>query len=56
MNVLSWLANAMIGRGDRLHAGDTVFLGGLFKTHWLNVGDEVKFDLGRLGQVEFSVV
>jgi 2-oxo-3-hexenedioate decarboxylase/2-keto-4-pentenoate hydratase len=56
MNVLAWLANAMIGRGEQLRAGDTIFLGGLFQTRWLNAGDNVAFDLGRLGKVEFGVV
>jgi 2-keto-4-pentenoate hydratase len=56
MNVLAWLANALVGRGDQLRAGDTVFLGGLFQTRWLNVNDEVSFDVARLGRVEFSVV
>jgi len=56
LNVLAWLANAMIGRGEQLGAGNTVFLGALFPTRWLDVGDEVKFEIGRLGRVEFSVV
>jgi 2-oxo-3-hexenedioate decarboxylase/2-keto-4-pentenoate hydratase len=56
MNVLAWLANALVGRGHQLRAGDTVFLGGLFQTRWLNVRDQVGFDLGRLGHVEFSIV
>jgi 2-oxo-3-hexenedioate decarboxylase/2-keto-4-pentenoate hydratase len=55
MNVLAWLANALIGRGEQLRAGDTVFLGGLFQTRWLNVGDTVSFDAGRLGRVELSI-
>jgi 2-oxo-3-hexenedioate decarboxylase/2-keto-4-pentenoate hydratase len=56
MNVLAWLANALIGRGEQLRSGDTIFLGGLFQTRWLNVGDKVSFDIGRLGKVEFGVV
>jgi 2-oxo-3-hexenedioate decarboxylase/2-keto-4-pentenoate hydratase len=56
MNVLAWLANAMIGRGEQLRAGETIFLGGLTQTRWLNVKDEVVFDMGRLGTVEFSVI
>ena len=55
MNVLSWLANAMVGRGDHLRAGDTVFLGGLMPTRWLSIHDQVSFELDRLGKVEFSV-
>jgi 2-oxo-3-hexenedioate decarboxylase/2-keto-4-pentenoate hydratase len=56
MNVLAWLANAMIGRGEQLRAGETIFLGGLTQTRWLNVKDDVVFDMGRLGTVEFSVI
>ncbi len=56
MNALAWLANAMIGRGSQLHAGETILLGGLTQTRWLNVNDTVRFDMGRLGAVEFTVV
>jgi 2-oxo-3-hexenedioate decarboxylase/2-keto-4-pentenoate hydratase len=56
MNVLAWLANSMVGRGEQLRAGETIFLGGLTQTRWLNVKDEVVFDIGRLGRVEFSVI
>src|SRR2546423_2622650 len=56
LNVLAWLANAMIGRGEQLGAGNTVFLGALLPTRWLDVGDEIVFEAGRLGRVEFSVV
>ena len=56
MNALAWLANAMIGRGDQLHAGETILLGSLTQTRWLNVNDKVRFEMGRLGAVEFAVV
>jgi 2-keto-4-pentenoate hydratase len=56
LNVLAWLANAMIGRGEQLRAGETIFLGALFPTRWLDVGDEVVFSVSGLGRVEFSVI
>jgi 2-keto-4-pentenoate hydratase len=46
----------MVGRCDKLRAGDTIFLGGLTQTRWLNVDDQVSFEMGGLGRVEFSVV
>jgi 2-oxo-3-hexenedioate decarboxylase/2-keto-4-pentenoate hydratase len=56
LNALAWLANAMASRGGKLRAGDTVFLGGLTATRWLNGGDKVSFEMGRLGRVDFAVV
>jgi 2-keto-4-pentenoate hydratase len=56
MNALAWLANAMIGRGEQLRAGETIFFGGLTQTRWINVNDKVRFEMGRLGSAEFCVV
>ena len=56
MNVLAWLANALVGRGEQLRAGEMVFLGGLFQTRWLNVNDKVRFEWAASASVEFSVV
>ncbi len=56
LNVLAWLANAMIGRGDWLTAGEIVLLGGMFQTRWLSENDAAAFDVSRLGRVEVSVV
>ena len=56
--VLSGEGEQMVSDGPpfKVHAGDTIFLGGLFQTRWLNVDDKVTFDVGRLGSVQFCVV
>jgi len=56
LNAVAWLANALIGQRDSLKVGDTVLLGGLTQTRWLEVGDTATFQLEGLGdRVEVSV-
>jgi 2-oxo-3-hexenedioate decarboxylase/2-keto-4-pentenoate hydratase len=54
LNVLAWLANSLLARGEALRAGETVLLGSLVQTRWLNRNDHVAFEVSGLGSVELG--
>jgi 2-keto-4-pentenoate hydratase len=54
LNVLAWLANSLLARGEALRAGETVLLGSLVQTRWLNRNDQVSFEVSGLGHVELA--
>jgi 2-keto-4-pentenoate hydratase len=51
LNALTWLANETAGRGEGLRAGEVVTTGVVTPFHYLEFGDEVVADFGRLGRV-----
>lgn len=55
LTALAWLANALLGRGHTLVAGEVVLLGSLVAPQWLDAGDVAVFDVARLGKVEVTV-
>jgi len=55
LNALAWLANALVGRGHTLTAGEIVLLGSLTETHWLEHGDTAVVEIDHLGRVEVTV-
>lgn len=46
---LAWLANALVGRGRCLHAGEFVLLGSVVETRWVAAGDLVEVAIEGLG-------
>ena len=52
---LAWLANALHERGLRLRAGQIVMTGSIVATKWPSAGDEVVFDLDRLGEARLRL-
>ncbi len=55
LNALAWLANALVGRGQTLKAGEIVLLGGLSEPLWLEEGDKAVVEISGLGHVEVAV-
>jgi 2-keto-4-pentenoate hydratase len=55
LNALAWLANALVGRGQTLKAGEIVLLGGISEPQWLEEGDKAVVDISGLGHVEVAV-
>ena len=51
LNALTWLANEIAERGEGLRAGEVVTTGVVTPFHYLEFGDEVVADFGRLGRV-----
>ena len=52
---LAWLANNLNARGSMLEAGAIVMTGSIVATHWLMPGEELLFEIDRLGEVRLSV-
>jgi 2-keto-4-pentenoate hydratase len=50
LNALAWLANALAGRGRALAAGESVLLGSVVETKWVEAGDLVEIEIEGLGQ------
>jgi 2-keto-4-pentenoate hydratase len=55
LNALAWLANALVGRGQTLKAGEIVLLGSLGAPQWLDEGDVASVEISGLGHVEVTV-
>jgi 2-keto-4-pentenoate hydratase len=55
LNALAWLANALVGRGQTLKAGEIVLLGGLSEPQWLEEGDKAVVEISGLGHVEVAM-
>ncbi len=55
LNALAWLANALVGRGQTLKAGEIVLLGSLGKPQWLDEGNTAAVEISGLGHVEVAV-
>ncbi len=55
LNALAWLANALVGRGQTLKAGEIVLLGSFGEPQWLDQGDVASVDISGLGHVEMTV-
>lgn len=51
---LAWLAQHASERGMPLRAGETVLLGSLVRTQWVNTGASVRIEIDALGAVEAS--
>lgn len=51
---LAWLAEHASERGMPLRAGETVLLGSLVRTQWVNAGASVRIEIDALGAVEAS--
>lgn len=49
---LAWLAEHASARGLPLRAGETVLLGSLVRTQWVNAGAHVRIEVDALGAVE----
>ena len=56
MAALAWLAGHMRAHGQMLRAGDTVTLGSLVKTHWIDAGDTVEIAIDGLGSCRLVMV
>ncbi|WP_076999936.1 2-keto-4-pentenoate hydratase [Variovorax sp. KK3] len=54
-NPLAWLANHLAARGQMLRKGDTVTVGSVVKTIWLNAGDEARMEFDGLGSVSLKL-
>ena len=48
---VSWLANSLILRGQHLRQGDLISTGSIVEVRWVNLGDEVSFELEGLEPV-----
>ena len=48
---LAWLANLVESRGDSLKQGQTVMLGSVVQTNWVEQMDEVQVEIEGLGMV-----
>jgi len=48
---VAWLANKLHQHGDRLEAGDIILSGSFTRPMWVEQGDTVRADYGRLGTV-----
>ncbi len=48
---LAWLANLVEGRGDSLKQGQTVMLGSVVQTNWVEQMDKVQVEIEGLGMV-----
>jgi 2-oxo-3-hexenedioate decarboxylase/2-keto-4-pentenoate hydratase len=55
LNALAWLANALIGRGQTLKAGEIVLLGSFGEPQWLEAGNVASVEITGLGHVEVTV-
>ena len=55
LEALTWLANELAGRGRRLSAGMVVMTGSIVSTKFLNPGDEARFAVDGLGEINLSV-
>ena len=56
LEALAWLANSRAKHGlGPLRAGEFVTLGGVVETKWLNAGDEVRVEIGELGELQLTV-
>jgi len=49
---LAWLAEHALACGKPLQAGETVLLGSLVRTQWVDVGANVRIEIDALGAVE----
>lgn len=49
---LAWLAEHASERGQALRAGETVLLGSLVRTQWVNAGASVRIEIDALGAAE----
>jgi 2-oxo-3-hexenedioate decarboxylase/2-keto-4-pentenoate hydratase len=50
-SAVAWLANALIGRGQSLRAGDIVLSGSVVETQWVAPGDDCVVEIDALGTV-----
>ena len=55
LDALAWLANNLAERGKSLQRDMIVMTGSIVSTKFLNVGDEVSFEIDTLGEVWLSV-
>ena len=56
LEALVWLANSRAKLGlDPVRAGEFVLLGSIVETKWLDAGDEVHVELGKLGTLGLTV-
>ena len=51
---LAWLANHAAAAGRPLAAGDVVLMGSVVETHWVEPGDDVRIEIGGLGEAAVS--
>lgn len=52
---LAWLAEALVGRGEPLRAGEIVLTGSLVQTEWLSAGNAARIEIDGLGSVELRL-
>ena len=55
MNVVTWLANHMINRGNHLRSGQFITTGTMIEVNAAGEGDKIEADFGTLGVVEISI-
>lgn len=48
---VSWLANKIAPHGDSLKAGELILAGSFTRPMWVNAGDTVFADYGKLGTI-----
>ena len=48
---VAWLANKLHAHGDSLAAGDIILAGSFTKPMWVEPGDTVHADYGKLGSI-----
>jgi 2-keto-4-pentenoate hydratase len=56
LNVMAWLANHLISRGNHLKTGDIVTTGTACNVYYANTGDRITADYGILGSVSLSFI
>ena len=55
LEALAWLANNLAERGKSLQKDMIVMTGSIVSTKFLNMGDEVHFEIDTLGDVLMTV-
>jgi len=55
MNVVAWLANHLISRGNHLRSGQFITTGTMIEVNAAERGDKIEADFGTLGAVEISI-
>ena len=56
LNALGWLAGHQISQGRPLRAGQTVTLGSIVQTVWIDTGDKVVVEIDDIGQCSLELI